>query len=140
MFLLNWGGEKGHIFSLINISKSLKKSLGKSTYKLWFSKTIIAFIVSNIKLDNYSSVEKLLKLSSFLFLDYKLSFILLLYLELLILQYPHNLPMCIMIMTVNSLVRESTNEPTCRLVTGKNPFFSFEQRLEEPVRSVDLRN
>lgn len=48
--------------------------------------------------------------------------------------------MCIMIMTVNSLVRESTNEPTCRLVTGKNPFFGLEQRLEKPVRSVDLRN
>lgn len=86
-----------------------KKSLDKSTYKLWFSKSIIALIVFDIKLDNYSSFDKFTKLNGFLFLDHKLSSILLSYLEPLILQNPHNLSMHIMFMTVNSIVRERTN-------------------------------
>lgn len=95
-----------HYSTFLNLKK---KILGKSTYKLWFSKSIIDLIVSDIKLDNYMSVDKLTKLNRFLFLDCNLSSILLLYLEPLILQNPHNLRMCIIFMIVNSIVRERTN-------------------------------
>lgn len=95
-------------------------------------------IVSNIEYDNYSSVNKLSKLSISLFLYYKLLSVLLLYLESLILHSPDNLPMCIMTITVNSFVRERKTEPMCRLITGYSPFFTFQQILKKHAKNPDL--